>query len=47
MNRDYDLEEKFFKYLEALDFEDARNAALPVFDIINALDESPANFDDD
>lgn len=47
MNRDYDLEEKFFKYLESLDYEDARNAALPVFDIIHALDESVDNFDDD
>ena len=33
--RDYDLEEKFYSYLESLGADDARNALLPALDIIN------------
>lgn len=39
MNRDHDLEEKFYSYLASLDYEDARNAALPVFQIVQTADD--------
>lgn len=39
MGRDYELEEKFYTYLESLGVNDAQNALLPAMDIVRGKEQ--------
>lgn len=45
MGRDYELEEKFYTYLESLGVNDAQNALLPAMDILHGKEATDVDYD--